>query len=67
MQSKRASLTEALSNVACGALINWCAAWAILPAFGYDASTGRVTGITLCYTALAIVRSYVVRRIWSRL
>jgi len=65
MQSKTKSLLEVCTNVSLGFVINWCAAFVIFPAFGYEIPPMQVTGITVCYTVLAIVRGFCVRRFFN--
>lgn len=67
-QSKLGSVMEALANIAVGFSINWAANMLILPLFGFDALTARVAfNIGLVFTAISLVRSYVLRRIFNRI
>lgn len=62
-QSKKGSLIEALINTAIGFSINFTANLIVLPAFGFDSLTVETNiYIGLAYTAISVVRSYVVRR-----
>jgi len=61
-QTKTGSLVEALANIAVGFSINWCANMAILPLFGFHVTGGQAFGIGLIFTAISLVRSYVLRR-----
>lgn len=66
MQSKRGSLTEAIANVAIGYLVAVAANAVILPAFGLHASAAQNMGIALAFTAVSLVRSYALRRLFNR-
>lgn len=62
-QSKKGSLYEALINTAIGFGINFTANLIILPMFGFDSLTVETNlYIGIAYTAISVVRSYVVRR-----
>ena len=67
MQSKRGSLFEAIVNVACGIGVAWAATWLVFPWFGYEVTWSATLGITLVFTAVSLVRSYLVRRLFVRL
>lgn len=62
-QSKRGSLIEALINVLIGFGINFSANLIILPMFGMETLTlENNLYIGILYTAISIIRSYVIRR-----
>jgi hypothetical protein len=65
MQSRRGSLIEATANTAIGYAVAVCAQAAILPAFGLQASASQHLGIAACFTAVSMVRSYVLRRAFN--
>lgn len=66
MQSKRQSMVESLSNVAIGYLLSFLASFVILPLFDYSTPTAtQAFGITACYTIIAIIRNYGVRRAFN--
>lgn len=68
MQSKLGSFMEAGANIVVGFSINWTANMLILPLFGFDALTARVAfNIGLAFTAISLVRSYVLRRVFNRI
>ena len=67
MQSKRNSAFEAATNVAIGYLVSVLANVLILPLFGYNVTIGDSFAIGLAFTAVSLVRSYVLRRIFNRL
>ena len=65
MQSRRASLTEAIANVTIGYIIAVLAAHTVLPWFGMVASVSDSAQIAAVFTAISLVRSYVVRRAFN--
>lgn len=66
-QSRRGSAVEALANVAAGLLVGWAANLAILPAFGFPVSPGAAAGMSAIYTAISLVRSFALRRLFNSL
>jgi membrane protein implicated in regulation of membrane protease activity len=66
MQSRRSSLIESATNTAIGYLVAVGAQAAIFPAFGITASAGQHAGIAAAFTAVSLVRSYVLRRVFNR-
>lgn len=61
-QTKLGSLTEAWGNVFIGYWINFAANLVILPLFGFSPSIRDNLLIGLLYTAVSVVRSYLIRR-----
>ncbi len=61
-QTRLGSFIEAWVNVLIGFGINWCANLLILPLFGFNVSPGQAFEIGLWFTAVSVVRSYMVRR-----
>ena len=62
-QSKKHSVLEAGVNICIGFSINWTANMLILPHFGFTSETGMIAfEIGLCFTAISLVRQYVIRR-----
>lgn len=66
MQSRRASLVEASTNVAAGWIINFSANLIVLPWFGLAPTVGDAVGIGLVFTGIALARNYAVRRFFNR-
>lgn len=67
-QSRKGSLYEALINTAIGFAINFTANLIILPHFGFSSLTWDTNLlIGFAYTAISVVRSYVVRRWFNSL
>jgi len=67
MQSKRHSAFEAVANVVIGYLVSVAANILILPLFGYAVTVADSFGIGLAFTAVSLVRSYVLRRLFNRI
>ena len=66
-QSKKHSAFEAVTNVVIGYVINVIANMVILPLFGVDVSVSQTLGISICFTAISLARSYVLRRIFNKI
>jgi len=66
MQSRRGSLLEAGLNIGTGFLISWMVTPPILHLFGYSTSVSKAFGITIFYTVISFIRSYIWRRIFNR-
>jgi len=66
MQSKLGSLVESLTNIVIGITIGFVSNIIVLPAFGYNVTLGDATAISLVFTAISLVRSYLVRRVYNR-
>lgn len=62
MQTKLGSFVEAWANIAVGFAINWCANMTVLPYFGFHVTGSQAFGIGVIFTAISLVRSYVLRR-----
>jgi hypothetical protein len=67
MQSRRGSLTEAAANTAIGYLVAVAANVAVLPLFGLRPSVSQSFGIGLVFTAISLVRGYMLRRLFNRM
>ena len=65
MQTKRQSLIETLTSVFVGWLIGVILNMLVLPLFDYDVSLTDGVLISIIFTAVSVVRSYVVRRIFD--
>ena len=62
MQSKRDSLIETLTNVGIGWFISFIANMLVLPLFGYNINLTDGVLISIIFTAISVIRGYVVRR-----
>lgn len=65
-QTKKHSLQEAVASVGVGLAVNFSASFVIFPLFGLTSTFFTNLGVTLCYTGLAIARTYFVRRYFER-
>lgn len=66
-QTRRASLIEVGSNYAFGFCIAWLTAAIVLPLFGFNSSTSDNFWITVIFTIVSLIRSYIVRRLFNHL
>jgi hypothetical protein len=67
MQSRLMSVVEAGTNVLIGYLVSVAANIIVLPMFGYDVTIFDSFAIGLAFTAISLVRSYVLRRVFNRI
>ena len=65
MQTKKWSMIETLVSVGIGWLIGVILNMLVLPLFDYDVSLTDGVLISIIFTAVSVVRSYVVRRIFD--
>lgn len=66
-QTRRASLVETLTNVAIGYIVAVGAQVVIFPWFGIHIGLAADAAIGLLFTAVSIVRSYALRRMFETL
>lgn len=66
-QSRKASLVEALVNIAVGMVIAFFTQELILSAYGVPVSYKQNAEMTLIFTAISIVRQFVLRRVFNKL
>lgn len=67
MQSRLMSLIEAWANVFVGYWVSVAANYIVLPWFGFHVSAGQAIGIGVIFTAISLVRSYLLRRCFNRM
>ena len=65
MQSKKDSLIESLTSTTIGIIIGIVLNVTILPIFGYPVSLSDSLWISVIFTAVSVIRSYAVRRIFN--
>jgi|TARA_R110000796_G_C14514808_1_gene430252 hypothetical protein len=65
LQSRKRSALEAVSNVAIGFLVAVAANVVVLPFFGYAVTVSDSFLIGAVFTAVSLVRSYLLRRIFN--
>ena len=65
MQTRLISLIEAMLNTASGFIISWIMTFTVIPLFGYNVTISEGFGITVIYTVVSLVRSYLWRRYFN--
>ena len=65
-QTKKQSFTEALTNTAIGFIISYASTFIIFPLMGFNSSATDNIIITLFFTIVSILRSYLIRRYFNR-
>lgn len=66
MQSRAMSLIESLTNIAVGLGVSLIAQIVIFPLFGITLSVLEDMQLACIFTAVSLVRSYVLRRLFER-
>ena len=64
-QTKKQSLIESLTNTLVGYFISLISLFIIFPILGIESSTGKNLLITLYFTIISILRSYILRRYFN--
>lgn len=67
MQSRKHSFLEALLNTSSGFLTSLLTQWVVFPMFGFHPAFSDNLIITLIFTIVSIVRSYLWRRVFNAL
>ena len=62
MQTKRQSMIESLTSTTIGIIIGIVLNLTILPIFGYPVSLSDSLWISVIFTVVSIIRSYIIRR-----
>ena len=65
MQTKKQSAIESLTSTTIGIIIGIVLNLTILPIFGYPVSLSDSLLISIIFTAISVIRSYTVRRIFD--
>ena len=65
MQTKKWSMIESLTSTTIGWLIGVILNMSVLPLFGYDVSLTDGVLISIIFTAVSVIRSYVIRRFFN--
>ena len=65
-QSRRMSAVEAVVSTAIGYIVAVATQFAVFPIFGLRVGVIENLGIGLAFTAVSVVRSYLVRRLFER-
>jgi len=66
-QSRRLSLIEAITNVAVGYALAVVTQMLVFPWFGLHASFGDSLALGVVFTAISLIRSYALRRLFIRI
>jgi hypothetical protein len=66
-QSRRLSLIEAATNVAVGYGLAVVTQIVVFPWFGLHASLGENLALGVIFTAISLIRSYALRRLFNRI
>ena len=66
MQTRLMSMIEAWANVMVGYWLSVAANLVVLPMFGFDVTPGQAIGIGIVFTAISLVRSYLLRRWFNK-
>ena len=68
MQTKKGSFAEAWVNIAVGGSVNWVATLIIVP-FVWNPDSPKLSALymTVYYTAVSLVRSYCLRRLFNKI
>lgn len=64
-QSRQMSMIESISNVVVGFGVSLLANITVLPLFGYSPGLADATFIGIIFTAISLVRSYLMRRLFN--
>ena len=62
MQSKMESMIESLTSASIGVIIGVLLNLTVLPIFGYDVTVTNSLLISIIFTVVSVIRSYVIRR-----
>ena len=66
MQSKRESMIETLTSVFVGWLIGVILNLTVLPLFDYNITVVDSLWVSLIFTAISVIRGYLIRRYFNR-
>lgn len=61
-QTRTGSFVEAWANIVVGIGVGFVANLIVMPWFGFNVRPGSAIGISLIFTVISLVRSYVLRR-----
>ena len=65
-QSKRGSLIEAVTNTVVGYVLAVATQFAVFPIYGLKVGVAQNLGLGLAFTAVSLIRSYLLRRVFER-
>ena len=64
-QTSRQSAIETVASTAIGFGVAYVASYTVLPLFGHHVTHGQSLWITVIFTAISLVRGYLVRRMFN--
>ena len=65
-QSKRGSVIEAVTNIVVGYALAVATQFAVFPIYGLKVGVAQNLGLGLAFTAVSLIRSYLLRRVFER-
>lgn len=66
MQSKLQSVLESCANIAVGFLVSYMSTFLIFPLMGFESNYSKNLIITIFFTVVSFIRSYIIRRIFNK-
>lgn len=66
MQSKKQSLLESFVNIFVGFIISFASTFLIFPLVGFESTSSKNLIITIFFTVISFLRSYILRRIFNK-
>jgi len=66
-QTKKQSIIEVIANTLVGFIISVIVSVFLFPMMGIPVTFGENLGITLIFTVISLIRSFVMRRIFNKL
>lgn len=64
-QTRAQSFIEAIANIVVGCVVNFIATIYLFPAFGWEISVAQNVQLTICFTIISLIRSYLLRRFYN--
>ena len=65
-QSKSGSVIEAVTNTVVGYVLAVATQFAVFPIYGLKVGVAQNLGLGLAFTAVSLIRSYLLRRVFER-
>lgn len=65
MQTKKMSAVEVTTNYIIGFTISWLSVFYIFPLWGLKQEISTATEITIFFTVISVLRSYILRRVFN--
>lgn len=64
-QTRAQSFIEATANIVIGCVINFIATIYLFPVFGWEISVVQNIELTVCFTVISLIRSYLLRGFYN--